>query len=230
MTQNNHSVALNRTNSRLTLVALTALSVTYCLKFIAKMAVCQHSGAASQQYSSAFSKARLKDRMSQAAPGKWYLIQCKPRQEVRAEENLRNQAYTCYLPLHQVQRLRHGKVVSLNEPLFPGYLFIKLCEFTESWHPIRSTRGVLRLVTFANQAVPLSDQLLSNIRSRVQQRPSSEPIFASGDVVALTTGPLRDLDAIFSSFDGEERAIILLSLMHRQQQMSVPLKALRSTA
>ncbi|HEB04764.1 hypothetical protein LCGC14_0323850 [marine sediment metagenome] len=168
--------------------------------------------------------------MSQAVIAKWYLIQCKPRQEVRAEVNLRNQDYTCYLPLHQVERQRHGKAVSLSEPLFPGYLFIKLCEFTESWHPIRSTRGVLRLVTFANQAVPLSDQLLNNIRGRVEQHSLGKPIFASGDGVALTTGPLRDLDAIFSSLDGEERAIILISLMHRQQQMSVPLKALRSIA
>ena len=76
----------------------------------------------------------------------------------------------------------------------------------------------------------MSDQLLNNMRGRVEQRPLASPAFASGDVVTLASGPLRDLDAIFSSFDGEERAIILLSLMHRQQQMSVPLKALRSTA
>ena len=168
--------------------------------------------------------------MSQAATANWYLIRCKPRQEARAVENLRNQAYTCYLPSHQVERLRHGKVVIVNEPLFPGYLFIQLCELTENWHPIRSTRGVMGLVTFANQAVPLPNMLVADILARLEGCVSDRSLFCPGDVVTVAEGPLRDLNAIFSSVDGQERAVILLNLMHRQQQVSVPLKALRSIA
>ena len=149
---------------------------------------------------------------------------------MRAAENLRNQAYACYLPSHQVERLRHGKVVNVNEPLFPGYLFIKLCELTDSWHPIRSTRGVLRLVTFANHAVPLSDTLVAGIQARVDRSFSGEPLFRSGEVVTVAEGPLRDLNAIFSCLDGRERAVILLNLLHRKHEVSVLLKALRSTA
>jgi transcriptional antiterminator RfaH len=168
--------------------------------------------------------------MSKAASSKWYLLQCKPRQEARAEENLRNQAFTCYSPTHPVEKIRHSKHVSVSESLFPGYLFIQLCEYTESWHPIRSTRGVLRLVTFANQAVPVGDSIVAGIQSRLDQTPNSKPLFAAGQSVTVTDGPFRDLDAIFSSLDGEERAIILLSLMQRQQSLKVPLRALRSTA
>lgn len=168
--------------------------------------------------------------MSQTASGKWYLIQCKPRQEARAEENLRNQAFTCYVPTHQVEKIRHGKRVTVAEPLFPGYLFINLCEYTESWHPIRSTRGVLRMVTFANQAVPVADGIVSGIQARLEQKNTGKPLFAAGQAVTVTDGPFRDVEAIFSSLDGEERAIILLSLMQRQQTLRVPLKALRSIA
>jgi transcriptional antiterminator RfaH len=183
---------------------------------------------------SAYLQARLKDRMSQTASAKWYLLQCKPRQEARAEENLRNQAFTCYSPRHPVAKIRHGKRVTVAEPLFPGYLFIQLCEYTESWHPIRSTRGVLRLVTFAYQAVPVADDIVNGIQSRLAQaydgeRPNGKPLFAAGQAVTVTDGPFRDIEAIFSSLDGEERAIILLSLMQRQQTIKVPLTTLRST-
>jgi len=168
--------------------------------------------------------------MSQTASEKWYLIQCKPRQEVRAAENLRNQSYTCYLPMQQVERLRHGKTVMVCEPLFPGYLFVQLGALTASWAPIRSTRGVLRLVTFANQAVPLATGLIEGVRTRLARATPIKPLFSHGQKVLLTEGPFRDLDAIFSSMDGEERAIILLKIMQREHRLSVPMKALQSTA
>lgn len=145
-------------------------------------------------------------------------------------ENLRNQSYTCYAPTHPVEKIRHGKRVCLDEPLFPGYLFINLCEYTESWHPIRSTRGVLRLVTFANQAVPVADTIIDGIQSRLNSEADGKPVFATGDPVTVIEGPFRDLEAIFRTIDGEERAIILLNLMQRQQQIKVPLRALRSIA
>lgn len=168
--------------------------------------------------------------MSQTASEKWYLIQCKPRQEARAAENLRNQSYTCYLPMQQAERLRHGKTVMVCEPLFPGYLFIQLGELTTSWAPIRSTRGVLRLVTFANQAVPLATGLVERIADRLTQPAAPKALFASGQPVLITEGPLRDLEAIFTSRDGEARAIILLNLMQREHRLSVPVRALRATA
>lgn len=168
--------------------------------------------------------------MSQTASGNWYLVQCKPRQEARALTNLCNQSFTCYAPTHSVEKIRHGKRVIFDEPLFPGYLFIHLCEYSQSWHSIRSTRGVLRLVTFANQAVPVASSIIDGIQSRLNSCGKSRSLFSPGEQVAVTEGPFRDLEAIFSSMDGEERAMILLSLMQRQQQISVPVRALRSIA
>lgn len=168
--------------------------------------------------------------MSQTASGNWYLIQCKPRQDARALSNLRNQSFTCYAPMHQVEKIRHGKRAILDEPLFPGYLFINLCEYTQSWHSIRSTRGVLRLVTFANQAVPVASAIIDGIQSRLNYCVESRSLFSAGEPVSITEGPLRDLEAIFESMDGEDRAVILLNLMQRQQQMRVPLVALKSNA
>ena len=156
----------------------------------------------------------------------WYLIQSKPRQEVRAEENLRNQHFACYCPLHSVEKIHKGKRTVTQQPLFPGYLFINLCKLTDNWHSIRSTRGVQRLVTFANEPLPVPDEIIHNLQSRLLDI-GDKPLFESGAQVTITEGPFKDLDAIFCKADGEERAIILLNLLHRQQQIRVPLKALK---
>lgn len=163
-----------------------------------------------------------------SATARWYLVQCKPRQEVRAEQNLRNQHIPCYCPRHTVEKVRHGKKTVIEQPLFPGYLFINLCKLNDSWHSIRSTRGVLRLVTFADQPLAVADNIIDGLQSRLAEV-GSQPLFEQGSPVKIINGPLKNLDAIFSKPDGEERAIILLNLLHRQQQISVPLRALEAS-
>ena len=61
----------------------------------------------------------------------WYLIQTKPRQESRAEENLRRQHFECYRPI-KPSAAGNGKA---DEALFPGYLFIRLDRQLDNWYP-----------------------------------------------------------------------------------------------
>ncbi|MBD3646261.1 MAG: transcriptional activator RfaH, partial [Pseudomonadales bacterium] len=76
----------------------------------------------------------------------WYVVQCKPNQDARAQENLNNQAFETFRPLARVRRRCRGQLKSAIESLFPRYLFIHLDEQEEDWGPIRSTRGVANLV------------------------------------------------------------------------------------
>ena len=41
---------------------------------------------------------------------------------------------------------RSAQGAKAGEPLFPGYLFIRLDSTHDNWYPIRSTRGVNRVV------------------------------------------------------------------------------------
>ena len=85
----------------------------------------------------------------------WYLIHTKPRQESRAALNLAQQGYQCYLPLMAVERLRQRALTLVLEPLFSRYLFIQLdtSHSGQNWGPIRSTKGVARIVTFVTALI-----------------------------------------------------------------------------
>src|SRR5690606_41037685 len=80
----------------------------------------------------------------------WSSDVCSSDLNYRARENLENQGFTCFLPELSVERLRAGRRIQREEPLFPGYLFIRL-DRASGWHTVRSTRGVQKLVTFGNQ-------------------------------------------------------------------------------
>jgi transcriptional antiterminator RfaH len=41
--------------------------------------------------------------------------------------------------------------------------------------------------------------------------------------VELDDGPFKGISAIFQAYDGEERAIVLISFMQKQQTVKVPL-------
>lgn len=157
----------------------------------------------------------------------WYVLQSKPRQEERDLEHLRNQLFACYCPYHTVEKLRYGKRVSLSQPLFPGYIFINLCKLTDNWHAIRSTRGVARLVTFANQPLAVPDDLIEHLRTQLEQQ-GDEPLFTEGSPVIITGGPFKDLDAVFYKMDDQERVIVLLNVLQRQQQIRLPLSQIQS--
>ena len=80
----------------------------------------------------------------------WLLLQVKPRQEMRALENLERQQAQCYCPLIQVEKLRRGKRIHVEEALFPGYFFINFDpqKSNLTYTAIRSSRGVSKIVRF----------------------------------------------------------------------------------
>lgn len=159
----------------------------------------------------------------------WYLIQTKPRQEARAEEHLLRQQYECFRPLQaRTPAATRASRRVVEEDLFPGYLFIRL-DCNDSWYPIRSTRGVSRIVAFGGMPCPVPDSLIGHIRQRMTQpqtlAPAAHP-FAQGETVRVRTGD-SELQAIFLCEDGDERAVILLNLLQREQRISLPRSSLQ---
>ncbi|WP_106420296.1 transcription/translation regulatory transformer protein RfaH [Salinicola tamaricis] len=161
---------------------------------------------------------------------RWYVIQCKGGESFRASEHLDNQGYEVFHPVLEVQKRRRGKLVWVAEPLFPHYLFIRLDRLASNWRPIRSTRGVLRLVGFGHEPVAVQDALIETLRDRVAADTSRERAnvyYRRGDLVEITDGPFRALQAIFDAQKGEERAIVLLNLLQQTQRLELPVEALR---
>lgn len=151
----------------------------------------------------------------------WYLIHTKARQETTALTNLERQGYTCYLPKITKEAKGGGKRTK-SEPMFPRYLFIHLetGENGNSWMPIRSTRGVDKLVQFGETYPRVEDLLINSLRERERDTPM-QPILKKGDGVQILDGPFQDLDAIFYTDDSDHRVIILINFLLRQLPVKV---------
>lgn len=167
------------------------------------------------------------NRETAPADGRWYLLRTKSRQEARAEDNLRRQAYHCYCPRMAVQKIRNGRRVAGEEVMFPGYLFIFLAEH-ENWSPIRSTYGVLKMVAFNGQPLAVPTSIIEELQQHeAGKTPAREPL-TRGDKLSIVRGPFVNLQAVFERFDGEERVVVLLDILQQQQRLKLPLADIQS--
>ena len=149
----------------------------------------------------------------------WYTVHTKARQERLAAEHLDRQHYRSYLPLVRQHRRRRGVWQQVTEPLFPGYLFVRLDPERDNTAPIRSTRGVIGLVRFGGRIPPVPDGLIEQLlatRTDPDGALSQEHLFQAGDRVEIASGPLAGLHAIFLAPTGQQRARLLLDLLGRE--------------
>lgn len=164
--------------------------------------------------------------VTETSTAHWYVIQCKGSESFRAAEHLSNQGYEVFHPVLDVKRKQQGKLTTVTEPLFPYYLFIRLDQVVSNWRPIRSTRGVLRLLTFGNTPIAVPDALVETLRAQPHRQEGSHSYFTAGEKVTITDGPFKDLEAIFTRCKGEERAIVLLNVLQRPQHVELSVESL----
>jgi transcriptional antiterminator RfaH len=161
-------------------------------------------------------------------PGmQWYLIRCRPRQDERAFENLQRQKFHCYRPVRYVERRRGGRTHAAEESLFPGYLFIRLDCRNDNWSVIRSTRGVREMVRFNEHPASVRDDLIDGIRARLAGGPAREPYLKPGERVTITAGAFAEMEAIFLASDGDQRVVLLLSILQTEQTLTFPVASVR---
>lgn len=154
----------------------------------------------------------------------WYLATAKPRQEVRAVENLENQHIKAFCPTVKVEKLRRGKKQIITEALFTGYLFINLSPQNALWHKVRSTRGIRDWVRFAGDVAKIPEKLVTTlIQANIE--PEQQLVinhYNKGEAVRILSGPFAGLKAIYDKEDGEMRSMILVDFLGQTNRLKVP--------
>jgi transcriptional antiterminator RfaH len=160
----------------------------------------------------------------------WYLVHTKARQEETALTNLERQKYRCYMPMLHFEKIRRGKSVIVEEPMFPSYVFVQLDNSGngQSWTPIRSTLGVRELVRFGGQSPRVDPDLIVALLEREHmQQANPQALFAVGDKVVVMEGAFAGMEAIYQTADAERRSMILLNMLNKPVQMRIEPSLLR---
>ena len=159
----------------------------------------------------------------------WYAVYTQPRNEERAKEHLERQGFDVFLPRYLKRRSHARRVTVVPTPLFPRYLFATFDADRQRWRAIRSTRGVIGLVSNGDTPVPVPETIVNEIERR--RDADGYVVLARhlelkrGMRIRIDTGAFAATEAIFEAKRDDERVIALLNLMGREVVVQVPIRA-----
>lgn len=155
---------------------------------------------------------------------RWYVVQSKPKQECRVEQNFRSWGVPILAPkLRELQISRrsprpHYRIV----PLFPNYLFAQF-NAEQLLAKVRLTRGVQRVVGFGEGATAVEDSVIDLIAGRIgDDGYVRQTETVPGDLVEVVNGPLRSFVGVFQrDLAPRDRVVILLIAMGGTTQVQL---------
>jgi len=145
----------------------------------------------------------------------WFVVRTKAGDEHRANTNLLHQEVETFLPLFKNHYFRGGRMIQTVKPLFPNYLFAKI-DLDLQFAKVKWTRGVSRILGSREGPVPISGIVVQTIQNRIGKDNliELEEEMKEGDLVQVTSGPLKDLVGVFQKrMSGKDRVKILLNLI-----------------
>lgn len=150
---------------------------------------------------------------------RWYVVQTHPHAEAKAQEHLRRQGFSTYLPQFIKSRRHARKTERVKRPLFPRYMFVLIDSTQQNWHSIRSTIGVSSLIGGETGPVAVRDGVIDALRAREDGdgcvRPES-PRFLPGAAVRVMDGVFAACLGLFECMSDKERVAVLLDLLGRR--------------
>jgi transcriptional antiterminator RfaH len=156
---------------------------------------------------------------------RWYVVHTQPHGEAKADLHLRRQGFMTYLPRYLRQRRHARRTDIVARPLFPNYLFVAFDLGRDRWRSIHSTFGVNRIVLAGEEPLPITDDVVDQIRGRegkdgfvVLGLPAG---LGPGSKVRLIDGIFADARGVLDRIADDHRVSILLKLLGREVRVSV---------
>jgi transcription antitermination factor NusG len=149
------------------------------------------------------------------APRLWFAIRVRSNYERVAAAHLRERGFDEFSPSYQTQRRWSDRTKTIEQSLFPGYVFSRFNP--QDRLPVLTVPGVVGLVGLGKTPSPIPDQEIETIRRMVQSgllvRPW--PFLEVGQRVLIERGPLAGVEGILQHVKGRFRLVVAISLLHR---------------
>jgi transcription antitermination factor NusG len=152
---------------------------------------------------------------------RWYAAYTKSNHERRVAEQLLRNGVEHFLPLRPTVRRWKSRRVTLERPLFPGYVFVRLalpCALR-----VHQIPGFVRLVGFGGSPVALKDEEIVALRTSFKNGMKAEPhaYLTAGRPVRIKCGPMAGIEGILVKRKNKHRFVVSLELICRSMSFEI---------
>ena len=152
----------------------------------------------------------------------WFALQVVPRHEKAVDTILGHNGCEHLLPTCKIRRRWSDRVKTVEEPLFPGYVF---CRSQRSLIEMaRSVPGIIRIVSFGGKPHPVPDEEIDALKriGCVENDVRPFPYLNVGQKVQVITGPLLGITGIITEF--KKRCWLVMSVDFIMKSVSVEIE------
>lgn len=145
----------------------------------------------------------------------WYAVHTSANHEKRVVEQLGARGVEHFLPLYSSVRHWKDRRVTLQLPLFPGYVFVHMA--LRERLRVLQLPGVARLIGFNGTPTPLPQTEMDALRASLEGGAHAEPhpFLTVGQKVRVKGGPLRGTQGILMRRKNQFRFVLSLHLIMR---------------
>ena len=174
--------------------------------------------------------------MAEAA--KWYVVHTYSAYEntVKAtiektvqSRGLQDQILAISIPMETVTEINESGVSKTFErKLYPGYVFVKMVYSDNTWHAIRSIRGVSGFVGAAGEdPIPLTED---EVYQMGVEKKEIVVNYAVGDTVSILDGPFSSFTGVVEAIEVEKNSVsVVVTMFGRETSVEFELDQIEVT-
>lgn len=145
----------------------------------------------------------------------WYAAYTSANHEKRVAEQLVQRSVEYFLPLYQSVRRWKDRKVCLQQPLFPGYVFVRIALYNRL--QVLQVPGVAKLIGFNGMPTALAQEEIDVLRTSLLNGAHAQPhpYLPIGRHVRVTKGPMAGLQGVLKRKKGKVRLVVSMELIQR---------------
>ncbi|MCB9799898.1 MAG: UpxY family transcription antiterminator [Candidatus Omnitrophica bacterium] len=150
----------------------------------------------------------------QIAQKNWYALYTKSRHEKLTYRELSKKGIESFLPIRQLKRQWSDRSKTIEEPLFPGYLFVRIPP-TEKKNVLMTAGSVCLVGRSAGEPVAIPENEILTVKRFVAEEIQIDPFpyLRSGQRVRVRSGIFKGVEGFIVRKEKNCRLVISLDLL-----------------
>ena len=158
-----------------------------------------------------------------SSSGAWFAVRTWPRYEKRVATELQGKDLNVFLPLLASKRQWSDRKQTVQLPLFPSYLFVRIPETVETRVAVLRTNGVTNFVGVRGAGIPIPECEIESVRSILTRGIPIQvhPFLNVGQRVRVRGSSLDGVEGILLAKNDDLSLIISIQLIQRSLSIRI---------
>ncbi len=149
----------------------------------------------------------------------WYAVHTSAQREKKVSEYLLRAGVEQFLPVYENRRRWKDRVVTIETPLFTGYVFVRI-PLLEKLRVLNAP-GVARFVCQNGKPAAIPEEDIVRVKSGMVKGAIPHPYLTVGRRVAVTRGPLAGTSGILVRKKNTLRLVVCIDSIARAMAIEV---------